>query len=240
MIEVVQSRTSRRRAKSRQRANAPETEAAEVVNPKGESVEIKPAPKMETPVVDIPVSDDQSSEIKEFITAHHTLIKEYITKNFGEDCINLVDPVCQEVAECFILKRTAKSSESWDLDVIEDIIAEVEKVERLAKKDEKLEKIEQKEEKPKLTKKVAPETPDVPAVPVDVNKEQFIAIAQRLRKSKEIWLQAQDVDAVVDYLWDVHQGTKTITKEGVKGKGTRTYGQVRCKKIINAIQKLMK
>ena len=59
-----------------------------------------------------------------------------------------------------------------------------------------------------------------------------------MKREKKIWIQAQDIPAVVGTLYNVHLGKENLPEEGLPGLGEKSYGKRRCVKMLAEIKEL--
>lgn len=100
-------------------------------------------------------------------------------------------------------------------------------------------KVTKKATSKKAAKKVA-KKPTTTTSEVDVKSlkgvKQWEGVALNLKHQKKIWIQAQDIPAVMGALYKVHQGKAKLPEEGLPGLGEKSYGKRRCVKMLTLVK----
>ena len=104
-------------------------------------------------------------------------------------------------------------------------------------------KVAKKAASKKATKKVVKKASKASTLTVSVDEikkmkgvKQWEAVALNLKHQKKIWIQAQDIPAVMGALYKVHTGKAKLPEEGLPGKGEKSYGKRRCVKMLTQVK----
>lgn len=110
-----------------QSAQSPEPAKPAAKAPSKPAAVPKPTARAESPLVDAPPVKGQKALTDSFKKAHSTAIKAYVNSNFESIEPADMDGIINEVADCFVQKRSPKKGGIWgdSVEVIEDILTAV-------------------------------------------------------------------------------------------------------------------